>query len=90
MKNLYKPLFFSLVIHLMVFICIFAAEKYDEYKTVQEIKKQIEAIQKENPDADVGYSLFYSSEDENDLYKYFIITIPAAMGMFVLFSKLRH
>ncbi|QQE76337.1 hypothetical protein KDJ56_10645 [Brevibacillus composti] len=90
MKNMYKLLIFSLVIHLLVLLCIYAVEKYEESKVIQELNMEYVATQKENPEAYVVYFFFSSPEDEKEIYTYFVITIPAAMGMFVLFRKLRQ
>ncbi len=86
LKNFHSALIFSLAIHLMFLVCIFVVEKNDEYLMVQKVKKHVEAIKKENPDAG---SLLNPSEDEGDIYHYFIISIPATAGGFVLFRKLR-
>jgi len=68
-------------------VIFFAVNVYENASYMREAKKQMEALQTASQDAGAGY--FYSAEEESGWYRYFIVTIPATMGLFVWMRRLR-
>lgn len=88
MKNLHKALIYSLAIHLLVIVVVFAAEVYENASFIGEAGEQMEALQ--TAGASAGSTWFYPAEEEMGWFRSFIVTIPATMGVYVWLKRLQQ
>lgn len=90
LKLFIKSLLFTISILLLVLVGFLAHQEYEVYLLIQEFNNQVEEIEKNDPTAGVGYTIYSTEERDMGLSNFMVLTIPATIGLYILIRKLRQ